>query len=70
MLGRKEAHPQIRQEEALGNLDLVGSPAVVIDSDYYRPLSCNNQSIIDSPNLLFCLVKMEILKQVLLVCHA
>ncbi len=70
MLGQKEAHPQIRQEEAVGNLDLVGSPAFVIDSDYHCPSSCNYQSIIDPPNLLFSLVKTEILKQMLVVCHA
>jgi hypothetical protein len=61
MLGQKEAHPQIRQEEAVRNLDLVGPPAVVIDSDYHCPSSCNYQSIIDPPNLLFSMVKTEIL---------
>ncbi len=49
MLGQKEAHPQIRQEDAVWNLDLVWSPAVIIDSDYHRPSSCNYQSIIDPP---------------------
>ncbi len=70
MLGQKEAHLQIRQEEAVGNLDFVGSPAVVIDSDHHHPLSCKYQSIIDPPNLLFSLVKTEILKQALVICHA
>ncbi len=67
MLGQKEARPQIRQEEAVGDLDLVGSPAVVIDNDYHHPVS--NPSLIP-PNLLFSLVKTEILKQALVVCHA
>ncbi len=70
MLGQKEAQPQIRQEEDVGNHDLVGSSTVIIDSDYHRPLSYNYQTIIDPPNLLFSLVKTEFLKQVLVVCHA
>ncbi len=70
MLGQQEAHPHVRQEETVGNVDLVGSPAVIIDSDYHRLLSCNYQSIIDPPNLLFCLVKTEILTQVLVICYA
>ncbi len=70
MLGQKEAHPQIRQEEAIRNFDVVGSSNVVIDSDYHCPSSYNYQSIIDPPNLLFSLVKTEILKQALVVCHA
>jgi hypothetical protein len=47
VLGQKEAHPQIRQKEADGNLDLVGFCADIVDSDYHHSLSCNYQSIID-----------------------
>ncbi len=68
--GAKGGTPSDQAKKAVGDLDLVGFPAVVTDSDHHRPSSCNYQSIIDPPNFLFGLVKKEILKQAFVVCHA
>jgi hypothetical protein len=59
MLGQKEAHPQIRQEEVVWNLDLVGSPAVIIDSDYQSKTICENKNVSYEAHLCPVIVKVQ-----------